>query len=356
MASGAFKLWAVDRHGKLIDYPYPPRGKEAEGPATATPEVPAGSALEAPAAAAPAAPAAEAATAPAAPAAPGAEEHKPETAEDLVAPDPARPEAFDIYFGVKDLKDPPPKDQVDLQDKVQKVLRTIQVLFITGEAAEAAKGQAKARNHAQFRSYYVRLYRLAQLGLEVNNVSPDIATVALATTISDLIDDEAVTVKRKHLRLLGRDAISVSFVCLILYILLMLTKTYWTHINSFLLTMGIQSSLAANFMLLLVGCFLGVWLSYGIRTTAFSLADLTVTDTDRLTPVIRLLFAGSLTLILGIVFAIPLVEVKIGSMSVTDIARYPMLAFVVGCFCGVSELALPTVVSKRASDFIKNIN
>ena len=143
--------------------------------------------------------------------------------------------------------------------------------------------------------------------------------------------------------------------CLALYALLRLTASYWAGINHFLANIGIQSSLLANFMLLLVGCFLGVWLSYGIRTTTFGLTDLTVTDADRLTPVIRLIFAGSLTIILGIVFTIPLVEVTIGKTSVTNIATYPMLAFVVGCFCGVSELALPTAVSRRAGDFIQSI-
>jgi hypothetical protein len=317
MAIGAFQLWPLDRSGKLIDYPRPAdlpsssRGKPDDtpdaGPASAT--VP----------------------------------------HNLIAPDPSRPEAFDIYFGVKQhAQDPPPKDQVDLMDKVQRVLRTVQVLYASSESESE-------RNQRQFRSYYVRLYRLAQLGLEGGNVSPDIATAALATTTSDLIDDEAVNVKKTHLRILGGKATNASTGCLLLYVLLRLISAYSSGLNHFLANMGIQSSLLANFMLLLIGCFLGVWLSYGIRTTSFALGDLTVTDADRLTPVIRLIFAGSLTIILGIVFTIPLVEVTIGRTSVTNIATYPMLAFVVGCFCGVSELALPTAVSRRASEFIQSI-
>ena len=109
------------------------------------------------------------------------------------------------------------------------------------------------------------------------------------------------------------------------------------------------------FILLWIGCFLGVWLSYGIRTTTFSLSDLTLTDSDRLLPGMRLLFAGFLTMLLGIVFVLPLVEVKIATFSITDVASYPMLAFLVGSFCGISELLLPTAVAKRASDFIATL-
>jgi hypothetical protein len=265
----------------------------------------------------------------------------------LPAPDPSHPDAYDIYFGVKkDLT--PAKDQIDLQDNVQRVLRTVQVLY-------AKTDKESDRNKRQFRIYYVRLYRLAQVGLEGSSVSPDIATAALATTTSDLIDDEAPNVKRTHLRTLGRNAATASAGCLILYVLMRLISCYASRLDQFLLDLGVSTPLLANFMLLLIGCLLGVWLSYGIRTTTFGLRDLTVTDADRLTPVIRLFFAGSLTVILGIIFTIPLVQVTIGKTPVTDIATYPMLAFVVGCFCGVSELALPAAVSKRATDFIQSI-
>jgi hypothetical protein len=231
---------------------------------------------------------------------------------------------------------------------VQRVLRTVQVLYGKTDADSE-------RNATQFRIYYVRLYRLAQLGLEGSNVAPDIATTALESTTSDLIDDEAANVKRTHLRILGRNAATASAGYLMVYFLMRLIACYWGVGDAFLLHMGVSTLLVANFMLLLTGCSVGVWLSYGIRTTTFKLSDLTVTDSDRLTPIIRLIFAGSLTVILGIVFVIPLVDVKIGTISASNISTFPMLAFVVGCFCGVSELALPATISKRASDFIQSI-
>jgi hypothetical protein len=80
-----------------------------------------------------------------------------------------------------------------------------------------------------------------------------------------------------------------------------------------------------------------------------------VTDSDRLIPAIRLIFAGLLTMLLGVTFVLGLVEIKLGAFPITDIATKPMLAFLVGAFCGVSELALPASVAKRASDFISKL-
>jgi hypothetical protein len=347
MVVGAYQLWPLDRAGNLINYTRPP---PAQGGLRDTPAGDAKSFTPEPAKPADiGSPEVKSTSANTAESADAKSQLAAVITDKPGAPDPALPNAFDIYFGLKtDAKDTPPKDQVDLQDMIQKVLRTIQVIY-------ASDDNQSERDKRQFRTYYVRLYRLGQLGLEGSNASPDIAAGALATTTADLIDDEAVNVKSSHLRILGRKAATASSWCLGLYVLLRLTAAYWIGLNHFLVNMGIQSSLLANFMLLLIGCFLGVWLSYGIRTTTFALSDLTVTDSDRLTPVIRLIFAGMLTVILGIVFTIPLVEVTIGKTSVTNIATYPMLAFVVGSFCGVSELALPTAVAKRAGDFMQSI-
>jgi hypothetical protein len=267
----------------------------------------------------------------------------------LSSADPSNPDAVNIYFGVRsDRAEAPPRDQVDLVERIQKVLRTVQILYPLND-------DTSGRRARQFRAYYMRLFGLGQVGLEVDNASPDTASAALTTTIADLIDDEAGNVKGKHMRTLGIRAVQAGACCVALYVLLRLTSSYWQPIDAFLMQLGVESGLLANFMLLLLGSFLGVWLSYAIRTTELTLSDLTITDADRLSPHMRLIFAGALTVILGILFAIPLVQVSIGDVAVTDVASYPMLAFVVGCFCGISELALPNVVAKRASDFVQNI-
>jgi hypothetical protein len=322
MTAGAFILWPLDRAGNLINYSSPDIAETPHHHAEKVGESKVARLAEV----APAIPASH------------------------TAADPTNPEAVDIYFGVVTgaNRPPPPQDQVELLDKIQKVLRTIQVLYLK----TAPAGETDIR---QFRSYYVRLFRLGQVGLEGENVATDIASAAFANTLADLIDDEAGNVKAKHLRKLGMKAMVPGLICGVLYVLLRLTSTYWPRIDHFLLNMGVDSNLLSNFVLLLIGSFVGVWLSYAIRTTTFTLSDLTVTDADRLTPEIRLVFAGALTVILGILFCIPLLELRVGEVAMTNVAAYPMLAFVVGVFCGVSELTLPTAIASRANDFIQNI-
>ena len=333
MAAGCFKIWPMDAAGKLIDY--------VTG---APPTAPATNPIDA------VSPSTNIAVLP-------VPKTPPAQATPLAAPDPSRTEAVDIYFGLQDNAQPPPKDQVDLLDRVQKALHAIQYLFLhpRPEDKKLEAEPVKERRHRLFRAFYIRTYRLAQLGLEGANVSPDIANSALTIMIADLINDEAGNVKNRHLRRLGSCAAALVVPCLILYVLLRLIASYWTGGTKFLSNIGIEVQLAASFMILFAGCFLGVWLSYGVRTTTFSLDDLLVTDQDRLNPLVRLFFAAALTAIIGIVISLPLVELKLGTFSLTTLAQLPMLAFLIGCFCGISELVLPTAVAKRAGDFISSL-
>lgn len=264
-------------------------------------------------------------------------------------PNPSDEKAVDIYFGLlSNANQPPAKDQTDLQAEISKVLRSVNLLYRGSDAA------ISDRNKVQFRSYYVRLFRIAQVGLEGQSAAPEIAMNELATVKVDLIDDESGRVKNGHLvRLAGAGAL-LSTPFIIGYLILRLIKPK-TRPITFLTALNIERDVFSNFMILWVGCFLGVWLSYGIRTTKFTLSDLTVTDSDRLVPTIRMLFAGSLTMLLGIVFNLGLVQVKLGTYSLNDFSTQPMLAFLLGTFCGISELLLPTTVAKRASDMINSI-
>ena len=292
MIQGCYKIWPTNEAGELLGNPSPPAGQSVE------------------------------------------------------SPDPTDEKATDIYFGVLiDAPRPIPKDQIELQQDIEKVLRTVQLIYVHSTAG------SDVRRKSQFRNYYVRLFRLAQVGLEGANVSPEISKSALVTITADIIDDEASRVKNGHLKKLGVAAIALALPFILLYLIMRLTPSN-SWLANLLLSISIERVVLANFMMLWVGCFIGVWLSYGIRTSVFTLTDLTVTDSDRLQPVFRLLFAGTLTMLLGIMFILGVVQVSLGEFSLTDFSTSPMLAFFVGAFCGISELILPTTVGKHASDFI----
>ncbi len=303
MAQGAYRIWTTDEIGNLLGNPTPPQGQPPE------------------------------------------------------SPEPTDDKATDIYFGVVgNAPSPFPKDQIDLQQNIAKVLRTVQLLYLKPDedSEKPHKQGSVARCKAQFRSYYVRLFYLAQLGLEGASASPEVAQIDLTTITADLVADEAGRIKNGHLKRLAQVAATMSALPIAVYILMCLIPSK-SMLDDFLGLIGIQPPVLANFMLLWVGCFIGVWLSYGIRTTNFTLADLTQTDIDYLQPVTRMLFAGALTMILGIMFMLGAVEISVGSYSITKISTDPRLAFMIGAFCGISELMLPAAVNKQASDFVNKI-
>lgn len=258
-------------------------------------------------------------------------------------PDPSSPKAVDIYFGVVPTSPsvPPPRDQADLLLAISAALGTVQHLY--GDLKNTPEN-----HNPKFRSFYMRLFRLAQLGLE-ETCFPDVATEALDHVVSDIVDGEAERVKNDHLKRLGEMAAQFGALCLSLYLIVSILPPEF----GLLRRLNIEPRALKSFMLLWTGSFCGVWLSYAIRSVKFTLRDLTVSDEDRLLPAIRLIFAGLLTMILGIVFDLGLAEVKLGGVSLTDFVRDPEHAFLLGAMLGISELALPSVLARRAATYIE---
>ena len=95
---------------------------------------------------------------------------------------------------------------------------------------------------------------------------------------------------------------------------------------------------------------ISVCLSHAFRTTTFSLADLTRTDSDHLSPQLRLLITGTLAVILVLMAVLGLGDVTIGNASIAKAAALPMLAFVVGAILGIGEQKLSGTVGTRAGE------
>ena len=251
-------------------------------------------------------------------------------------PDPANRAAVDIYFGIR--TPPPPKDQADLQASIAAALGTVRKLY-------CSDGSPKP----EFRLYYTRLYWLAELGLEDVAV-PDIAKSGLDRLTGDLIDAEGASIKNRHLMTLGTRGAALGLIFMAGYLLLCAAGSLPVFP-----AIGVDPMTARSFMLLWVGCFVGVWLSYAIRTTQLTLRDLVITDSDRLFPLTRLLFAGLLTMALGLLISHGVFDIKLGSIAISEFTEDPSLALLIGLLCGVSELTLPTAFAKRANDFASKL-
>ena len=254
------------------------------------------------------------------------------------APDPNDHRAVEIYFGL-DAVTEPPKDQMDLQDAIDRVLQTVRTLYLRENGEQSAK----------FRLFYVRLFRVAQLGLE-GNAMPDVAKAALERAIDDLIRSEGPRVKNLHLRGLAIAGSLLATAPLIIYIGLRLGALAGT-----LPQLGIDAQVTAGFMMIWVGSFVGVWLSYALRKAVLKLRDLIVSDDDYLWPVTRLVFTGLLSNVIGLLLFYDVIKVALGPLSLNEFAHNPSIALLLGMVLGINELLLPSAVTNKTRDLLDKL-
>ena len=255
------------------------------------------------------------------------------------AVDPGQHAAVDIYFGILPGVDAPPKDQMDLLDTIGQVLTAVQKLYMS------SVGELKA----PFRLFYVRLFRLAQLGLE-GNAMTDVAKATLERVVDDLIQAEGPRVKNYHLKRLARSAAILAAIFTVFFGVLSFAEE-----GNVFDRLSVNPTVASCFMILWVGTFIGVWLSYAIRKSEFKLRDLTLAEDDFLEPTMRLVFAGLLANVFALLLLLNIVEIKIGPLALDAFSREPTIALLLGIVFGLNELMLPTAIAKRSRDLWEKI-
>lgn len=215
-----------------------------------------------------------------------------------------------------------PEDQLALKDEVENGLLVLRSLF--------PKGGAK------FESYFHPLLSLAQLGL-VGEANPYLALRTLKNLKLQVIVQEGAGIKNQYMRRLGFSALVIGFPTLVLALYL----KHFTALESY-----------SSFCFLWSGCMAGVWLSFGIRKPKLRFEDLHVLEADRLSPYIRLFFAGLLTVVLGLLISTEAIAVSIGSLSTQDLEASSKIAFLIGVLCGVSEQTLSEKIGKTATNLV----
>lgn len=255
-----------------------------------------------------------------------------------VVSSPADATARSLRFAVGANVADPPQDQLELKADVESALSVIQRLY------------PAPSSEADFRRYFVRIAGAAQVGLVGAACFPDVGKQALSGVVSDLIDQEGSQVKNKHLRALAQRSAVLSVPLIALYFacrFLIEGNAYMRHTLSLLF---INPEMVSSFLILLSGCLMGVTLSYAARTTILTLRDLTTPDTERLRPYSRLLVSAGWSLLFGCLIVLDVFVIQIGAFSTKTFATNPLVAFVLGSVCGLSNLTLPGVVSKKAAE------
>ena len=251
---------------------------------------------------------------------------------------PADPKARSLRFAVGGSVADPPQDQLELKADVESALSAIQRLY------------PDHQNEIDFRRYFVRITGAAQVGLVGATCYPEVGKQALNGVVSDLIDQEGSQVKNLHLKALAVRSVWLSVPLVLIYVTfrLLIKSNGW--LNHHLISLFLNPEMISSFVIMTVGCLLGVTLSYAARTTILTLKDLTTPDVERLRPFSRLLVSAGWAVLFGYLVVLDVFVIQIGSFSTKTFATDPVVAFVLGVICGLSNLTLPGVVAKKAAD------
>ena len=234
---------------------------------------------------------------------------------------PNKDDVRDIVFQPADAGGQVPAEQVELRDAVEQTLLVLRTMFKDGER--------------RFVEYYRPLLSLAQAGLVGDAARPDLSLRALSTLRAEITAREGGRIKNQYMKAL-------------LWRAVVLAIPLFT-IGAILRNTAPQSAALSNFFVLVGGSALGVWVSFGARKTTLRFEELHILEEDRLEPLIRLIFAGLLTVIIGLLFGLKAVVVTIGAVTTDRIMTEWPVALLIGMLCGFSEQALSSTVAKHAS-------
>lgn len=252
----------------------------------------------------------------------------------IVGENPEMP--FDIKFSIKpDLVADVPEPQQKLQMEVEKTLVVIRKLFENSEV--------------ELRHYFNLLLALAQAGLVPENAQPVIAMNALQQLKAELIDKKSGEVKNRYFKQLGIQAFYFGIGPLTIGMLLKGLAYFSTS------EVTLNLEIFANFLYILSACMLGIWISFGARKTVLTFEELTTIEKDRLEPAIRMVFAGSISMVFALLFYKQAIVIEFGNISTKEISSDAFVSLIFGIFLGLGEQILGKKLTKRAASIFETI-
>ena len=226
-----------------------------------------------------------------------------------------------------------PADVAALQIEIERTLTTIDMLF-----PETGK---KDTNRQKFDRYFAKIAGIAIAGVGQDQTL--FGNLALQALQAEIVLRESGRVKNSYVRRLGYWSAGLVAGFTIAYILA---------------RNGVGPAWLLpkrEFLTLLIGSFIGSWLSFSIRKVVLSFSELSVLENDQLDPPIRLIFVAGLTLVVGLIFSTQFAEITVGNFHTTFLGS-GTYAILIGLFCGIGEQTLATTVGAEATDFIAGLN
>jgi hypothetical protein len=276
-----------------------------------------------------------------------AQDSKPATGQSgcwQVEPYPLPPaEPYDINFHIRSGIQDIPSDQVELKGEIERALVTLRVLLPLSDPI--AKGK--------FSEYFAKLLSLSQVGLSLDVVYPSVSIAALRELKAEILDREAGQVKNRYMIRLGVRAFIFSVASVVIWALIM--EAIDRSIISDATWWGRVAAKYRNFFAMWAAGMVGCWLSFGIRKVSMAFSDLANLEEDRVSPSIRLIFVGIMTVAVGLILSLEVVVIQIAGFDTKSILQSGATAALVGLLCGIGEMTLPSILGQRSVGFLKAV-
>jgi len=247
----------------------------------------------------------------------------------------------DIVFEKLDKSGLVPADQLKFKAEVEDTLTTLQVIF--PEKSWQSDNSKKLPFQRRFEEYQSKLRSLAQVGL-ASDADPDAGRQALTTLQFEILRREGPRLKNTYMKRLGGWALAFALVAAFAYLFVRNNDSFSTLLSAF-----------RNMLLVWTGTMLGTWLSFGLRRPTLSFNDLGALEADMVEPAVRLVFTGLIALTIAFVFTCGMVNVVIGGLNSAGLFLHGSTALLIGILLGVSEQALPSALTQRASQFVSEV-
>jgi hypothetical protein len=280
---------------------------------------------------------------------------------ELILDDPKNPNSRAVKFEVGINAGLPPPDDQPSQEKQELFVQVNQTWTVIGTVCMHMRERAdRIENRKWFGrkrradlerqradsitdQYIRKLYPVAYNGLEAPYTA--LAKLALNELRGEFTAQQAGRIKNLYVRSLGAAAATAAVPLLLLYTFIAkgVGSGWWHDHRAFLIAAA--------------GAAIGTWLSFSIRRVTLSFNDLGILEEDLLDPMVRIIFVIALTLIACLLFWTGVMNIQIGELK-TNAAEFMQkgsIAMLLGVFFGISERALATAISGRATAFVRGV-
>lgn len=192
------------------------------------------------------------------------------------------------------------------------------------------------------KKYYIdKLHDIAQTGLSIDakEVYPELAFKALVKLKDEILLRESSNIKNRHMGRLGENVITQTFFMLLLIL----------GINN---SQYIGKEIATNlssYGYIYIGTIVGAWISFGARKPNLSFEELSIIESDGLSPEIRLIYIGLCSIIIFLFLKTEIVVISINHISTIDINQSIEMQLALGASIGLIEYRISEKLFKKAN-------